>query len=368
MSPASKNLKIGLGLVIVALVVAAGALLSLRMLTLPPPPPLEGEAEVQVIKGETTVNLNFSSLVAMPATTGLSSSQNRFQNWRGTGTYVGVTLHSLVELVGGMDENDVVLINATDGYVQYFAHYNLYPNTSFSALQGELILAYSYNGTTPATWGDGPRSVFLAPDSAYSNDDANQTTHPAWFFESAGARWVRNVASIEVITDVYVGGSFHVTVLDEDSQRDVYLVDLLLMKGLEGFSTYQKQTGSWGGNGTYVGVSLSDIVELLTPIGINDVVSVTATGFSQNYSHYNLYPNTTIHAIQGDLILAYQFNGTLVPTWADGFRLAFLTPDGEYSNVDASLTTHPAWFVGSGGARWVKNVLTVEILRDSLPS
>ena len=364
MSTSSKNLKIGFGLVIIALVVSAGALISISLLVPPVAPPLEGEADVQVIKGDTTIDLNFTSLTALPAITGISSSQNRFQNWRGTGTYLGVAISTLVELVGGMDEDDVVRINATDGYVQYFAYYNLYPNSSFSVLQGQLILAYSFNGTTPTTWGDGPRTVFLAPDGAYSNDDANQTTHPAWFFGSAGARWVRNVASIEVIRNIFVGGSFHVTVLDEASHRDIYLVDLLLMKSLEAFSAYQRNSGSWGGNGTYVGISLSAIVELLTPIDSNDVIRVTASGYSQNYSHYNLYPNSTIHAIQGDLILAFSLNDTLVPNWMDGFRIVFLPPDGGYSNNDASLTTYPAWFDGSGGSRWVKNVLTIEIYRD----
>jgi DMSO/TMAO reductase YedYZ molybdopterin-dependent catalytic subunit len=360
-------MKIGLGIVVVALVIAAGALISITLLSPPTLPPLTGEADVQVIKGTTTVELNFTSLVAMSLSSGDASYQNRLENWRNPGAYVGVSLSSLVELVGGMDDNDVVRVNASDGYTQYYAYYNLYPNTSFTAIQGNMILAYSYNYTTPTTWEDGPRIVFLPVDHAYSNDDANQTTHPAWYSGSAGARWVSNVASIEVIPDVYIGGSFHVKVIDGDTEQDVYLVNLALMSNLEGFSAYQNLAGYWGGNGTYKGVLLSQIVELVTTIDSDDIINITASdGGFQYFAYYNLYPNSSIYALQGDLILAYVYNGTAVPAWTSGPRTAFLTSDGGYSNSDASQTTHPDWFV-SASWRWVKWVAVIEVLRDSLP-
>ena len=359
-------MKLGLGIVLIAIIVSAGTIIGLSMLPPPSPTPIVGEADVQVIKGGTSIDLDFESLVEMTPTSGVSSSQNRFQNWRDAGTYVGVSLSSLVELVGGMDENDVVRVNATDGWLQYYAYYNLYPNTSFTTLQGSLILAYSFNDTTPTTWGDGPRTVFVPADGAFSNDDANQTTHPAWFFGSAGARWVKNVASIEVIEDVYVGGSFHLKVIEGSEEQDVYLVDLVLMNNLEAFTANQNFTGSWTGNGTYRGVLLSTLVELVATIDDDDIVNVTADGYAQAFAYYNLYPNSSIYNIQGDLILAYVYNGTMVSGWADGAQIAFLAPDGSYSNLDASQTTHPAWF-SSAGARWVKNVVSIEIIRDSYP-
>ena len=359
-------MKLGLGIVLIAIIVSAGTIISLSLLPPPSPHTLVGEADVQIVKGETTVDLDFESLVEMTPISGVSASQNRFQNWRDAGTYIGVTLSSLVELVGGMDENDVVRVNATDGWIQYYAYYNLYPNVSFTTLQGSLILAYSFNDTTPTTWGDGPRTVFVPSDGAYSNDDANQTTHPAWFFGSAGARWVKNVASIEVLEDVYIGGSFHVKVIEGTDEEDVYLVDLALMNNLEAFTAYQKFSGNWGGNGTYRGVLLSTLVELVGTIDEDDIVNVTADGYAQAFAYYNLYPNSSIYNIQGNLILAYVYNGTMVPTWVDGPRLAFLAPDGSYSNSDASQTTPPTWY-SSAGARWVKNVITIEIIRDSFP-
>lgn len=367
MSESSQNLKYGLVIVLVAIVVAAGAIVGISILTSPPPfQPPAAEVDVQVINGDTQVNLTYSTLLSLTPIQGASSYQNRFENWRGHGTYLGATLASIVELVGGMDANDVIRVKATDGYSQYFAYYNLYPNASFSALQGDLILAYSYNGTTPTDWKDGPRIAFLPDDGAYSNADANHTTNSTWFSGSAGARWVSNVASIEILSDLYIGGCLKIS--DGAEQYKVYLVDLALMDGLEAYSAYQRNSGNWGGNGNYIGVPLSAILELVTTIDENDVVNVSASdGYHELFAYYNLYPNSSIKAIQGDLILAYSYNGTIVPGWEDGPRLAFLAPDGGYSNVDASQTTHPTWFSGSASARWVKYVSIIEIVRDSFP-
>jgi hypothetical protein len=369
MANATQGVRSGLVIVIVAVIVAAGAIMGISILTSPPsPPPLTGEIDVEVTNGDIVINLNFSTLLTLTPIQGSSSYQNRFENWRGAGTYIGATLASIIELAGGMDENDLVRVSASDGYFQYYSYDNLYPSPAISVLQGSLVLAYSYNGTTPTTWADGPQTAFIPSDEAYSNDDANQTTHPAWFFSSAGARWVRNVASIEVIHDVYIESTYHVTVIDGDTERDIYPVDLALMNNLEGFTAYQNNGGFWPMNGTYQGVLLSAIIELITTIDTDDVVNVTAEdGYAQSFAHYNLYPNSTIYASQGDLILAYIFNGTAVTSWTDGPMIAFLPEDGAYSNVDASLTTEPAWFRGSAGARWVRTVAIIEIIRDAFP-
>jgi hypothetical protein len=361
-------MKLGIVMVLTAVLIAAGAIGSFTLFVPLHLIPSSGEVDVRVINGETTVNLNYSFLSSIPPSQGDSSYENRFGNWRGTGTYIGVSLATIVELVGGMDTNDLIRVNATDGYYQYYAYYNLYPNTSIVPLQGNLVLAYSYNGTTPTAWEDGPQTAFLPTDGAYSNDDANSTTHPAWFDGSAGARWVRNVATIEVLHDIYIGGSLHFTIIDGDSEEDVYIIDLALMYNLTGFTSYQNKAGYWGGNGTYQGVALAAIIELVTTIDDNDFVNVSASdGYPQSFAYYNLYPNSSIFAIQGDLILAYIYNGTIAPDWADGPRLVFLPSDGAFSNDDASQTTYPAWFGGGASARFVRNVLTIRIIRDSFP-
>jgi hypothetical protein len=369
----SKNMKIGLALVLAAIIIAAGTLIAIQLLPPRFPTTFQGEADIQVINGDTVLNLSFSDLVDMTESvlSGTSTAQNRFENWRDNGDYIGVPLATLIELVGGMDADDVIKVNASDGYTQYYAYSNVYPNASYAPLQGNLVLALSYNYTTPGShmgaWADGPRTVFLPPDNAYSNDDANQTTHPAWFFGSAGARWVRNVATIEVLQDAYIDSRLHVTVIDED-ERDVYLMDLAQMNNLEAITGYQNFSGNWPDNGTYTGVLLSSLVELVADIDSNDIVNVVASdGWNRSFTYDNLYPNVAMHLLQGDLILAYIFNGTMTPSWTDGPRIAFLTPDGGFSNDDASQTLHPTWFTGSAGAFWVRNVATIHVIRDGLP-
>ena len=363
----SKLWPYGVVIVLAAIIISAGTIVVLSQL--PQPPPLvTSDLDVQVKKGSNTLDLDFAAVTAMQGLQGASQYQNRFGNWGGAGTYTGVSLADLVELVGGMDQDDVVCVSATDGYVQYFAYYNLYPNATIKALQGDLILAYALNGTMPTTWREGPKTAFLPTDGAYSNDDANATTHPAWFRDSGGARWVRNVVSIEVIPDVYIGGSYHITIVAGGDEEDVYLLNLALMNQQEGFTAYQNLTGFWEGNGTYKGVTLADIIELVTTIDDNDLVNVSTNGYTKSFAYFNIYPNASIYNIQGDLIVAYGYNGTVATAWVDGPQLAFLAPDGGYSNVDASLTIHPAWFGGSGASFWVKNVLTITIIPNGLPS
>ena len=168
----SNNMKIGLTIVMAAIIISTGTLAAINFLPGLMPTPIQGEVNIQVIKGSTVENLTLSDLA--PLTTGESSgtstAQNRFENWRDNGVYIGVSLATLIELVGGMGANDVIKVNASDGYTQYYSYPNVYPNASYAPLQGNLILAYSYNYTTPGphieAWADGPRIVFLPPDNA----------------------------------------------------------------------------------------------------------------------------------------------------------------------------------------------------------
>ncbi|MFX1473892.1 MAG: hypothetical protein ACFFCO_00220 [Promethearchaeota archaeon] len=363
-------MKIGLAIVAAAIIIAGGTLILLPYF-LPPPP--DTSRSITVIDGDVEVNFTLNQLALMNPLQGNSSYQNQYMNWGGTGTYIGPRLSTLLEsaniIIG---ENDTVKVSASDGFAQYYAYYNVYPNTSIHNIQGDLILAYSYNGTTPDSspnpWQDGPRTVFLPSDLGYSVDDANQTTHPAWFFGSGGGRWVRNVVKIEVLRDTYFGGLNYIRLINGEEEERVYWLELALMDNLQGVSVYQNKFGNWRDYGTYIGPLLSDIVEIIGTIDQNDVVRVNASdGYSVSYAYYNLYPNTSIYNIQGDLILAYSFNGTKIPDWADGPRTAFLPSDEAYNNTDAELTTHPSWFFGSAGARWTRNVITIEILSDTYP-
>jgi 3',5'-cyclic AMP phosphodiesterase CpdA len=155
--------------------------------------------DVVVIRGnDEDVTLSLDDLQQLTTITGDSSFQNQYDNWGGYGTYTGVTISELVELVGGMTPDDTVNITSFDGYSQEFGYANVYPNATWADIQGSMILAYSYNGTSVLEWDDGMRLVMLPPDEAYSNNDAIQTSSISVI--SAGSRWVRFVSIIEVIS------------------------------------------------------------------------------------------------------------------------------------------------------------------------
>jgi hypothetical protein len=358
-----KNMEIGLGIVAIALIIAAGALVAMRLLTpYTPPPPIEGYVNVQVINGATKTNLTLTQLLQMSTITGTAMYENIVHNWKGYGIYQGVLLSAIIATVGTMSNFKAVRVNATDGYTQLYSYDNLYPNATFRNIQGDAILAFACNGTRPPAWTIGPRIVFLPPDGNYSNTDASSTTPSGWYGGSGGSRWVYNVSTIELLPNIVVK--------DGSTKLNLALPQLLQMSGVSGYAEFQNQYDNWRSYGSYAGVNLSAIIETVGTMGANDVVRVNSTdGYSQLYSYDNLYPNSTFGNIQGSLIVAYSYNGTLAPTWSDGLRIVFLPPDHQYSNVDANTTTPSAWFPSgsSAGTRWLKYVATIELLHGGYP-
>ncbi len=67
-------------------------------------------------KAGESYTVNYTTLEGMDFVEAVSSYQNSFGNWRGLGTYGGVELRDLADLVGGMEPGDVMTITATDGY------------------------------------------------------------------------------------------------------------------------------------------------------------------------------------------------------------------------------------------------------------
>ena len=145
------------------------------------------------------VTLSLDDLLQMDIVTGYSSFQNQYDNWRGFGTYTGIAISELVELVGGMTVNDTLVVRSFDGYSQEFSYSNVYPNVTWAEIQGPMILSYAYNDTSVLEWADGMRLAMIPLDGEYSNADANQTSEFGGVI-SAGALWVRFVSVIEVIS------------------------------------------------------------------------------------------------------------------------------------------------------------------------
>jgi len=151
-----------------------------------------------VVRGsDEDVTLSLNDLLQMVSIQGFSSFQNQYDNWRGQGMYEGIPVSTLIGLVGGMTANDTLIVRSFDGYYQEFTYSNVYPNSSWSEIQGPIILAYEYNDTQVLDWTDGMRLIMIPPDGAYSNEDAALTSSAS--VTSAGSRWVRFVSFLEVI-------------------------------------------------------------------------------------------------------------------------------------------------------------------------
>jgi DMSO/TMAO reductase YedYZ molybdopterin-dependent catalytic subunit len=472
------------------------------------PPEDEEEEETTdfavLVTGKTSESeLNLTDLQGMTYVEAVSSYQNRFLNYRGLGTYGGVHLRDIADLVGGMAPGDIMTIEGSDGYVQNLSYYQVYPDAEYLAIQGKSILSYKFNGTAAPDWEDGPMIAILAPDQAYSNADFNATCarDPEFLTStSASSIWVRNVANItisekydewsimledldgteKVLTrtkfvwlafsfgDYYVdpcqrnwsgvpvenvlglvddddpstfnetlaAGDYMVnvsatdghsrtlsidhltsdtciladrlngTVLGEDyaplrlvglaivgeesvsqiasitmespeveeeavvtvigktSTSEVSMSDLEELEFIEGVTSYQNSYGNWRGLGTYGGVLLRDLANLVGGMVPGDVMTITATdGYWQNYSYYQVYEDEEYAQILGNVILAYEFNGTSIPEWENGPMVAILAPDQAFSNEDFNATADrdPEYQALSASALFAKHVHTIKI-------
>jgi predicted phosphodiesterase len=150
-----------------------------------------------------TMNITFEELGAMQTVTGGSSYENLYGNVNANGTYSGPRISALLDLVGGMVDGDTLRISSSDGYSQEFGFLNAYPDSEWLGIQGDMVLAIAYNNQAVSGWAEGPRVAFIPADGLYSNLDCEQTSYPGqgWSeYPSAGARWVKNVSTIEVVS------------------------------------------------------------------------------------------------------------------------------------------------------------------------
>ena len=207
----------------------------------------------------TEENMTLSEIAELDSIEAVSSYQNRFGNWRGFGTYQGVNLSALADLVGGMEPGDVMTLTASDGYYQNLSYYQVYPDDECLAVQGPSILAYEFNGTLSPSWEDGPMVAMLAPDEAFSNDDFNSTCAKDPEFlgsTSAGSLWVKNVERIQ-IQSMYEEWTVVVTNL-EGVQTEVTRTKFVSLQYFKGDNYTDSSERNWSGVPVEVLLGLAD--------------------------------------------------------------------------------------------------------------
>ncbi len=303
---------------------------------------VEDEDDVEdaliVVQGEA---YELEDLKDMDTVSGESSFQNIHDNWNEKALYEGVPLSTLVP---EMDENDLLEITATDGYSQRFSYRQIFPSETNREMQGDIIVAYSVDGTEVPDWESGPMIVVMPDDGEFSNADLKMTRSLDAEFDtqtSAGSLWVRNVHEIEIIEDFYTDTEVGIT-LEGTTEHDYTFEELRNMGSVEGEGKRIRSTKSISGPNTYRGVYLTDLVSNIYS-GQEYTLEVEARdGYTMTYPREQVegyvpvldedYQETDIDA-KFEAILAFEEDGDQVPDWERGPRIAFLNDEGHLSEA-----------------------------------
>ena len=159
----------------------------------------------------------------------------------------------------------------------------------------------------------------------------------------------------------------HITLVSRTGEeRNVSHDELFALDQVHGYSSYENFYGNVGGMGNYSGVLLRHLIDIIDGMGEEDVLRVTSSdGYTQEFGYLNVYPDEYWGELQGEMLIALASESVVVPDWGDGPKLIMLAPDGLYSNADCEATSYEGQGFSqypSAGARWVKCVLTLEVI------
>jgi hypothetical protein len=339
-------------------VIAVVATLGVLYVMVPNVPNLDEVPEV-LLTGptQTSVNVSLSEMTEMSIITRNGSYQNSFGNVRGFGEYSGVLISDLVELVGGMEENDTVKVIASDGYSQMFEYSKVYPNASIWEIQGDMVLAYGFNDTLVPEYEEGFRLMFLPEDGYYSNIDANETTDPDPY--AAGPQCVSEVTHIVVIPEPDPEPVLF-TLTYNDQMLQYTMSELVALGTVSGEGGYKRTSGTIVGPDSYVGVPFTTLMGQISSLPANYTVIVRAGDDQTNEFSKAIIEGTVngynpsgdpIGDITCTMILAFEKNSAPISIGDGGpLRVAFLNEDGNVTD----------------GPNWVKNVVNITIVEEPL--
>jgi len=354
MSSGTNQTKLYAVLAIVIVIVGAATVI----LVLMQQPTTPTGPSVQVVGSNGSVHaVTLSEMKNMNVITRNGSFQNSYGNVRGAGEYKGVKIADLIELAGGMATNQLVIINATDGYNQTFGYLNVYPNATGYNLQGDMVLAFSYNGTEVPTWTDGFRILFLPLDGYFNNSDGAGAFESDFYSGAAGPKCVSNVDTIQVanrppiVLSVKVGGTI----------TSYTMSKLMSLPSTSGMGGYKKSSGNITGIANYTGVAVLDLLNAagtlpanysLRVIGSDAYESVfNRTEVEGRFLGYYKTNGSSVGVVNCTLIVAYQANGTLLPSGTGPLRMVTLNKDGYVTD----------------GSWWAKLVANITLIDEVTP-
>ncbi len=338
-------------ILVIVILVAGGALAALYF-SQPQPEETDEPAVIIVGRDATSVNVSLTDMLAMTTITRNGSYQNSYGNIRGFGLYTGVRISDLLDLVGGTEENDTVIVIAADSYNMTFDRSKVYPNATFLEIQGDMVLALKFNGTRVPDYEEGFRIAFLPDDEYYSNADANDTTDPDP--SAAGPQWVSNVVTI-CVEPPPPPEPTALILSYEDTTLSFTMSELMAMTPTSGEGGYRRsQTGTIIGPYSITGVAFSTLLGYLpalpadynlTAVASDDrITEYTKEMVEGSLSGYDPFGNP-LESIQSTMVLAYLIEGSLIPSGDGPLRIAFLNEDGNLTD----------------GSLWAKMVVNITI-------
>jgi len=298
-----------------------------------------------ILPDKTQKEFTLTDLENLTTVEGKVMYQNKFGNYGDEVTYKAILIKDILTATSTssiMKPGDKLSISAFDGYTQDFCYYNVYPPDHWYRYQGAFGLAISADGESVPDWTDGPMSVMLPKDGKYSQDDSNATSAPGQgYFKnpSGGARFIRNSAKIEVISNNVDEWSLELSgELTEQFTKTDYEI-------LEGYypSSFTNDTGA-----TWTGVPLWRVLGRIddnTPRGefaFNETLS--ASGYDVLLTagdDYSKNITSSLISKNDKMILASTLNSAELPE-----------------------KNRPVWVVGEGlkTNQMVFNVVKIEII------
>jgi DMSO/TMAO reductase YedYZ molybdopterin-dependent catalytic subunit len=318
------------------IIIAAGSVATIVLLQTPRPS--ESVLDLEGSDG-TTHTLTMTDLLSFTPVEVEGSYQNSYNNTKGSGTYIGAKISDILSLVGGMDTNEIIVVNASDGYAQTFTYANVNPSASEYAIQGDMVLAYSFNGTQIPEFEDGPRIMFLPEDGYFSNADATEVIDPEFFSGAAGPKLVSNVAEITIMERPTPEPDI-LTTQRGDSALGFTMSEIQDMPSVTGTGGYKRSSGTIVGPFTYTGVEMEYILNQTGALPADYTIEVVASdGYTTYYNKsqvdglFDAYDQSgnPIGVQQFTLVLAYDEGGDSLPEGGP-LRVVTLSEDGYLSD------------------------------------
>jgi hypothetical protein len=352
------NIKLIASIVIIITVVSLASVTAQYMLS---QPPQQQQPNSQLPNMTLTLigsngqqqNLTKQDLLAIEPYSAKGGIKSHGNAITGVGTYTGVPVTTLIDLVGGITSAETLTATAADGYTMPysynqvvnglgFATYNTADGSEKAATQPlKLVVTYYFDGAAlPAEEGPlrmgvlGTEGLLTAGnqwEKMVTQLKVNPAVTPAPTHKPTPAPTLAPTsaptsapAATPTPTPTITLPATQVTIVGADATTTVILNanDLAAYTQTSGLGgKFKSQTGTTD-YGTYTGVSMTTLVNLVGGLSSNQVVCVTgADGYAKNFTYtqvmgtgltmYDPATNATITPIHPvTMILAYYLNGT----------------------------------------------------------